>query len=138
MITPSKTSFSLPLRVAAAGLLLGAITSPRASRFLLPAGISAFESATVVALALEAAVARVTPPVAPAKADVPVAEERGLVRVEIREGRALVFSFSFTAVARVVRVTRRVWHTYEDGQRRTPGIRWEAYGDVGRHWDVAV
>ena len=57
----------------------------------------------VDALALEAAVARVTPPI-----PVAVVGTRGLVRVEIREGRALAFSFSFTEVVLVVLVTRRV------------------------------
>jgi hypothetical protein len=60
-------------------------------------------------LARDAAVARVTPPVGtPATPVVVDASARGLVRVKIREGRALAFSFSFTAVARVVRVARRV------------------------------
>ena len=56
------------------------------------------------ALALEAAVARVTPPVP----EVAVIVTRGLVRVEIREGRALAFSFSFAEAAVLVLITRRV------------------------------
>ena len=57
------------------------------------------------ALALEAAVARVTPPIP----EVAVFGKSGLVRVEIREGRALRFSFSFTeAAVLVVLITRRV------------------------------
>ena len=56
-------------------------------------------------LALEATVARVTPPIP----EVAVIGTRGLVRVEIREGRALAFSFSFTeAAVLVVLITRRV------------------------------
>ena len=62
----------------------------------------------VAALALEAAVARVIPPVAPARPGIPDASEAGLVRVEILEGRAMAFSFSFTEVPLDVRVTRRV------------------------------
>lgn len=56
------------------------------------------------ALALEATVARVTPPVP----ELAVIGARGLVRVEIREGRALAFSFSFTDAAVLVLITRRV------------------------------
>lgn len=57
------------------------------------------------ALALEATVARVTP----LTPEVAVIGTRGLVRVEILEGRALAFSFSFTeAAVLVVLITRRV------------------------------
>ena len=85
-------------------LLFGIVTSPNASRFLFPAGISFLVSPAADALALEAAVARVTPLVP----EVAVVVAGGLVRVEIREGRALAFSFSFTEAILVVLVTRRV------------------------------
>ena len=101
---PSKVSFPFPLAASVEGLL-GATTSPRASRFRFP-GRSALESVTPDAFALEAAVARVTPLVAPVRPLVPDAPA-GLVRVTMREGRALAFSFSFTAVALVVRSGRR-------------------------------
>lgn len=55
------------------------------------------------ALALEAAVARVTPPTPEAVV------VGGLLRMEIREGRALTFSFSLIEAVLVVLVTRRVY-----------------------------
>jgi hypothetical protein len=63
-----------------------------------------FLASLAEALALEAAVARVTPPVP----EVVVVGTRGLVRVEFREGRVLAISFSFTEAVLVVLVTRRV------------------------------
>ena len=67
--------------------------------------MSSFESAIPDDLARDAAVARVTPPTAPASPEV---LETGFVRVDARVSRGLAFSFSLTAVARVVRTTRRV------------------------------
>jgi hypothetical protein len=55
--------------------------------------------------ALDAAVARVTPPDAAGAAPVP---DGGLLLVAIREGRAFAFSLSFRAVERVTRTARRV------------------------------
>lgn len=69
------------------------------------------------ALALEAAVARVTPPIP----EVAVIGTRGLVRVEIREGRALAFSFSFIeAVVLLVLITRRVYRGRKENESNIP------------------
>lgn len=125
--TPSKVSFSFPLANDPAGLLLGMATSPNASRFLFPAGTSSLVSLAVDALALEAAVARVTPPIR----EVAVVGTRGLVRLEIREGRAVVFSFSLTEVDLVVLVTRRVW--YKGSGPSIYQAKQATYRNVGGH-----
>jgi len=84
-------------------LVTNDVTSPNASRFRLPAARSALAS---LALAFDAAVAAVAPPLVGAM----LVDDKGfaVVRVVILDGRALAFSLSFW-VTRVVRVVRRVY-----------------------------
>jgi len=82
----------------------------------------------VAALALEAAVALATPPTGAVEIEDPAARALGFVRVEIREMRALAFSFSFTAVIRVGRARRRVCDVClsmpaRDGRNSTNSLR---------------
>jgi hypothetical protein len=83
-------------------LVTNDVTSPNASRFRLPAARSALAS---LALAFDAAVAAVAPPLVGAML---VDKGFAVVRVVILDGRALAFSLSFW-VTRVVRVVRRVY-----------------------------
>jgi hypothetical protein len=109
--TPSKTGLPLTASLAAATDLglFGPPTSASASRLRFcaaaasPFSLSFVDAAAV--LAREAAVAPVARAPAVGCAD---DDEGGFARVAVRPGRALAFSLSFSALARVTRVVRRV------------------------------